>query len=378
MHRGWLLPLVLTSLTVPAFGAEELDKLLEQRLNSESTASSQQEQAGIAKGKREAVIAEGEAVIRNVMALQGVAERWDAQMREVLTSDVGRALAQDAMTVEDFVQLQGARRFSLGRIEGLRRQAQSLLMPIQAAPDGSTYTPSEALIVELRTVGQQAEEGMLQYQQLQARWRVLVQRGQGVSVDVGVPTLAARIDQVQDDRAKQEWEAQHQARAQAMEEQRKRIEEAEAAKIAAETRLKVQAMEDETRAKEEDAARRREAEAQERFVARAMSPETLSRFQPFLAPGRRLLARDSCRWGAESLYEQSVLYSDMLQCNTFESVKRFVAHANGKNNDRPKWPKPQSDAEWRAMEQRLQEFKQYAPIWMEKGILLAGPKGSNN
>lgn len=56
-------------------------------------------------------------------------------------------------------------------------------------------------------------------------------------------------------------------------------------------------------------------------------------------------------------------------CRTLQDVKRFVRDANDQHNDRPKWKSPTTEAEWVEMEKRLAEFKEYAEIWMEKGLL---------
>lgn len=107
----------------------------------------------------------------------------------------------------------------------------------------------------------------------------------------------------------------------------------------------------------------------QRLVERATSNATLSRFQPFLAPGQRILRRDSCRWGATDIHKNPVSYSDIITCKTLKNVKMFVAQANHRDNDRPKWTYPTTEADWIEMEKRLEEFKQYAEIWLEKGIL---------
>ena len=369
MRRARSVVLAATALVVSDVSAEQLDQLLEQRLNSEAASISQSEQAGIAKGRREATLAEGEGILAQVGELYAIADRWETQMRETLTNEAGRALGRDSNNVEDFMQLQDSPRLSLEQIDGWRRQVQSLLLPLQTASDGSLYSPSETLIVELRTVAQQVAAGRQDYQRLQAKWRTLMQRAPAGTGAATAPTLAERLDQIQDERAKNEWGTLQRARNQALMEQQQQLAAAEVERIALETKLKRQAIEEENRSREAEAQRQRTAEAQARLVAQAMSPETLQRFQPFLAPGRRQLARDSCRWGGEYLERQPVSYSDMMKCKTLTDVQRFVKHANGRNNDRPKWPVPTTEADWADMKRRLEDFKTYVSIWLDQGVL---------
>ena len=370
MHRGWLLFIGLTAFSPLVLGAEgDVGKLLDQRLNSDNADQAKEEQVVIAKGKRLAALAEGSAVLKDLDTLQAAIEHWENQMKAILTSAEGRALASDSVSVEDFIQLQEAKRYPLSQVEGMRSQVKTMLTPIQAASDSSLYTPTEALMVEIRTAGKDAKEALIEYDRLQAKWRVLLQRSKGVQVSANAPTLATAMDQVKEEQAKRDLEGQQIARNQALSESQKRLAEAEAKKVEVETRLKVQQIEDKSKALDEERERQKQGAARQRLVERATSKETISRFQPFLAPGERILRGDSCRFGHTDIHKGPVAYSDMLLCRTLQDVKRFVSQANGQHNDRPKWKSPTTEAEWVEMEKRLAEFKEYAEIWMEKGLL---------
>lgn len=80
------------------------------------------------------------------------------------------------MSVEDFIQLQEAKRYPASQVEGMRSQVKTMLTPIQAASDSGLYTPTEALMVEIRTAGKDAKEALIEYDRLQAKWRVLLQQ----------------------------------------------------------------------------------------------------------------------------------------------------------------------------------------------------------
>lgn len=363
MHRGWLLFLGLTAFSPLALCAEgDVGKLLDQRLNSDNADQAKQEQIAIAKGKRLAVLTEGNAVIKDLDTLQAAIERWENQMKAILTSAEGQALASDPVSVEDFIHLQQAKRYPLSQVEGIRSQVQSMLAPLQTASDGSFYAPTEALVTEIRTASKDAKEALIEYDRLQAKWRALLQRSKGVQVSANAPTLATAIEQAKEEQAKREFEAQQIARNRAKQDIQKRIDEAEASKQEEIARQEIE------RINQEKEQIRQQAERQ-RFIQRATSEATISRFQPFLAPGLRVLRSDSCRWGTTDIHKGPVSYNDMHVCGTLNDVKRFVTQANHQNNDRPKWKTPTTAADWAEMEKRLEEFKQYAEIWAEKGIL---------
>jgi len=359
----------LLAVTAPAFGASEgeIGKLLDQRLNSENAAQAEAEQAAIAKGKRAAALTEGNAVLKDLETLQGTIERWEGQIRSLLTSPEGQALASDPVSVQDFMTLQAAKRLSLGQADALRAQVQAVLAPIQAAGASSLYTPSAALVGEIQTASDTTKKALADYDGLQAKWRVLVQRSKGITPQG--PTLGVIIEKVKDEQAAREMHAAQLAQNQAESDAQRRLAEAEARKKKAETDARIQQMEDEQRRAEADRQMQRQAAEQEKLVERAMNPATMSRFQPFLAKGRSILRTGSCsHWGKHRNKNLTVLTYDIAKCGTLNDVQTFVRHANHPNNDRPKWKMPVTQADWAAMERLLEEFRTYFPIWQEKGV----------
>lgn len=358
----------LLAVTAPAFGASEgeIGKLLDQRLNSENAAQAEAEQAAIAKGKRVAALTEGNAVLKDLETLQGTIERWEGQIRAILTSPEGQALASDPVSVQDFMTLQAAKRLSLSQVDALRAQVQAVLAPIQAAGASSLYTPSAALVGEIQTASDAVKKALADYDGLQAKWRVLVQRSKGVTPQG--PTLAAVIEKVKDEQAARDLHAAQLAQNQAESDAQRRLAEAEARKKKAETDARIQQMEDEQQRAEADRQMQRQAAEQEKLVERAMNPATMSRFQPFLAKGQRLLGADHCTYGTRINRDITVLPRDIMKCGTLNDVQTFVSHANHPKNDRPKWKPPITKADWAEMERLLEEFRTYFPIWQEKGV----------
>ena len=358
----------LLAVTAPVLGASEgeIGKLLDQRLNSENAAQAEAEQAAIAKGKRAAALTEGNAVLKDLETLQGTIERWEGQMKAILTSPEGQALASDPVSVQDFMTLQATKRLSLSQVDALRAQVQAVLAPIQAAGASSLYTPSAALVGEIQTVSDAGKKALADYDGLQAKWRVLVQRSKGVTPQG--PTLAAVIEKVKDEQAARDLQAAQLARNQADSDAQRRLAEAEARKKKAETDARIQQMEDEQRRAETDRQMQRQEAERQKLVERAMNPATLSRFQPFLAKGHRVLRFDQCTYGSMVNPNITVLPYDIMKCGTLNDVQTFVRHANHPKNDRPKWKPPMTQADWAEMEKLLEEFRTYFPIWQEKGV----------
>lgn len=358
----------LLAVTAPAFGASEgeIGKLLDQRLNSENAAQAEAEQVAIAKGKRAAALTEGNAVLKDLETLQGTIERWEGQMKAILTSPEGQALASDPVSVQDFMTLQAAKRLSLSQVDALRAQVQAVLAPIQAAGATSLYTPSAALVGEIQTVSDAGKKALADYDGLQAKWRVLVQRSKGVTPQG--PTLAAVIEKVKDEQAARDMHAAQLARNQADSDAQRRLAEAEARKKKAETDARIQQMEDEQRRAETDRQMQRQEAERQKLVERAMNPATMSRFQPFLAKGHQVLRGSSCSYGFGVNRNITVLPYDIMKCGTLNDVQTFVRHANDPRNDRPKWKPPMTQADWAAMEKLLEEFRTYFPIWQEKDV----------
>ncbi len=376
MHRGWLLFLGLTAFSPLALCAEgDVGKLLDQRLNSDNADQAKQEQIAIAKGKRLAVLTEGNAAIKDLDTLQAAIERWENQMKAILTSAEGQALASDPVSVEDFIHLQEAKRYPLSQVEGIHSQVQSVLAPLQTASDSSLYAPTEALVGEIRTASKDAKEALIEYDRLQAKWRALLQRTKGVQVSANAPTLAAAIDQVKEEQAKREFEAQQIARNQAKQDNQKRIAEAEASKQNEIARQEIE------RLNQEKELIRQQAEHQ-RMVKEASNEVLVRRFAPFLAKDVRSLKISNANrdprenpeidhYWVNTKEPEPLSYHALDQWGALSNVKMFSRIALVGQNHRPKgdFRNPTTDAEWREMQKRLDEFNRYAPIWVELGLL---------
>ena len=378
MIRKTLL-VALLSMTAPTFAASEgeIGKLLDQRLNSENAAQAEAEQAAIAKGKRVAVLTEGNAVLKDLDALQATIDRWEAQMKAILTSPEGQALASDPVSIEDFMNLQAAKRMTLAQVDALRAQVQTVLAPVQAAAANSLYTPSPVLVAEIQNSSGAVKKAQADYDALQAKWRVLTQRTKGGAA--GGPTLAAVIEKVKDEEAAREMHAgqlaraqSDQARAAAAAEQRQRIEEEKARQDALDQQQQLEL--------------EKQRRAHDRLVKEAQNPVLVQRYAPFLGQAHHALKRpDSSRMVTDGGKPDvngywprirddipaPLSYSALSAWGALTNVRMFVFIALSKHNERPKgdFREPASQADWDRMTRFQEEFNRYAPVWVELGML---------
>lgn len=119
----------------------------------------------------------------------------------------------------------------------------------------------------------------------------------------------------------------------------------------------------------------------ERLVKLATSEAVLNRYAPFIAKGERFLKEprrdDKKRFPDKNGFwprvnePEPLSYSALNQWGAFSNVKMFSYIALSKWNPRPKgdFREPTTDADWKEMQKRLNEFQKYAPIWQEKGLL---------
>lgn len=390
MHRrtlyGVLFFFGLTALApLIALGAGESDigKLLDQRLNGETANQAEQERAGIAKGKRVAILTEGNAVLQDIDALQAAIERWENQMKAILTSAEGQALAGNPVSVEDFIHLQEAKRYPLSQAEGLRSQVQSMLSPLQTAGEGSLYIPTDALVVEIQSAGEKVKGALAEYDRLQAKWRVLLQRVRGIQVSANAPTLAMAIDQVKDEQAQRELDAQQIARNKTNDEYQKQIAEEEARKQAELKKKEIERLKQEQENIRQQAALASQDAEHQRLLKEASNPVLARKYAPFLAKTNVILTyRRSLSWPTSDVWkkvaEPSPLSYAMISNYTWydhrpghdqDGEKNFMNIASNPHNDRPHWAYPSSGAEWAEAKKRYEEFEKYAPLWIELGLL---------
>lgn len=384
MRRAWLLSLGLITLTSGALATEDVGTLLEQRLGSENAAQAEQEQAAIAKGKRMATLATGQAVLKDLDSLQSAVERWEGQVNRLLTGDEGRALASDPVSVQNVITLKDRPRPEAAQVAGWRAQVQTLLAPLEQAPENSLYTPGPGLQAELLGVGRQVKDGLSTYERLQNQWRVLVQRGQGTPVPANGPTLAEAIERDRNARAQQELDAERAAREEAQRLARQRIAEEEARKQEEIARQKIERIRQERETIQQDTALANDSAEHQRLLKEARDPARLRRFAPFLAKAPRVLKQRGAHsnrkegptrnghWPrSEHGLPEPLSLGHILSWEASSDVHMLVRIAMTGENPRPRgaFRLIRTEQDVQDMQKLLDEFNRYSGAWVELGLL---------
>lgn len=362
----------------------DIGKLLDERLSNETADGAKQEQLALAKAKRQGVLTEGDAVLKDIDTLQATIQRWENQMNALLTNAEGQALATDPVNVQHFIGLQHAERYQLDQVDGARGEIQTLLMPLQTASDNSLFVPGDTLVMEIRNKSKKVKDALKRYQELQTTLRALLQTSKGVQVNSDNPNLESSIQKLGEERAKQDLETQQIARNKAENEQKKRLAEVEAEIVRVKAEGEIQRLKDEKKRLEEETERkRREAEQRAEEAKRqhehqqhlAKAKSLVSKYAPFLAKGDHTLSAGhhspkgpllNGSW-PKTDEPEPVSLTALNVWNALGDAKMFVKVATAPYNDRPKagWQNL-SDEE---AQKRLDEFNTYSDAWQELGLL---------
>lgn len=338
-----------------------IDQLIDQRLSTEMTNEAKQEQLALAKSKRIEVVARGTTILDQLKVLEKTGEDWQQRLTTLETTDEGKGIAANPLGIETYVALRENKPISQNDIEIIRKKVEAVLTPIEEVGDDSLFVPSKSTIAALQGDEATVNKAMENYERLQAKLNLLLSRYAGQSLKPGSPSLKIALEEYHRAEYEREMvfdqESRQRAREVVQQAKRERAE-AEAREEAARIRLKTQEMEVQTE--------------HDRLVRIATSERVKRKFAPFLSSGRFQPGVLNCnylyRWGKGDR-EGPISYNMLVKCDALTDVKQFANYASHKGNDRPRWPKPVSNADWDKMDALLAEFKQYAPIWVEQGLL---------
>jgi hypothetical protein len=350
--------------------AQDVDTLLNQRLGAEVAKEVKQEKLALAKRKRLEVIGQGNAVLKNLTTLEAAAKAWEDRIKALETNAEGQRIALDSARVEAYSALRKKTPIDQGQIDTLKEQVEATLSPIKAASDESPAMPSEDTLAALKQDAETTRKALEEYERLQARINLLVHKSAGQSVPPGSPSLKIALE---------EYERGQVERESAIEEDH-RIKDEEIIRQAKVDQARAQAEKEAERIRQDTQMQQATAD-HDRLVKIATSEAVINRYAPFLAKGERVLKQPS---GDESKRfpdrngfwpkvdnPQPLSYSVLNQWGAFSKVEMFSHIALEKWNPRPKgdFRQPTTDAEWKEMQKRLDDFRKYAPIWQEKGLL---------
>ncbi len=296
--------------------------------------------------------------------------RWKEEVEPLLSNQPGRVLAADDVLVEGFVQVYAEKRPTRAELDAARPRIEALLAEPKAAvaDPNSAYQPTDELAAELERERAALEQAASAYRTSREKVEGLLSsaKARGVSPG-GIP-----LEQAISERKARSVVAL--AEAEAARKERHRLEEEQKQAALDETlhqqrlqAMDVQAEQDrlalEKRAKTDQQLRERQAE-RERLIAMANDPATQALFAPFLSKGK---VRPGKNYPFEPPAPMS--YSELQGINATANAKNFIRIATDSGDDRPRWKKPQTEADWTAAEANLELFNQLAPIWVEQGKL---------
>lgn len=316
---------------------------------------------------------------------------FTALVRDLPRNDAGRRIAADPGRIDEFLALTERPLPDSKRLESLNA---ALDLHVETAKTylGQTESvigPDAALEDELARKVREAEslEKELRRNRLALESLVTLTAEQPPAKATLEQAIKARKTEIAD-HYREELTA---ARAKAREDSERRIREAEEralqlqtdaevariAKLGAQTAERIH-QETELKAAEMAAAdaKRKQDEEAARLKRLAQDPAIQRQYSAFLTPGR--LQFNSSPNGLLRTIDQSLpaSFGQLSENQWLENVENFARGLSAQPNpnyntfnDRPTLPYPKTQAEWQQMEQRLAQFKELAPVWIELGVL---------
>lgn len=377
MKTKMLLALSLAlGVSIPVQAAEDnasqdINKLLNKRLSAEEAGEVKQEQLALAKRKRVEVIGSGNTVLKNLNTLEGATKAWEERLKALETNAEGQRIALDPASVEAYSALRKKKPIDQDQIETLRQQVEATLSPLKMASDESPLMPGEATFNAIKNDAETTRAAIKEYEELQTQVGYLIHKSAGQSVPSGSPSLKGALEEYE----------RRQVERQMAKEKENRIKNEEIIRQEKADQERALAKKEAERIRQETEMKQAEAD-HERLVKLATSEAVINRYAPFLAKGERVLKQpkegegskrdpDKNGFWPKANNPEPLSYSALNNWGAFSNVKMFSYIASTHWNPRPKgdFREPKTDADWKEMQKRLDEFVKYAPIWQEKGLL---------
>lgn len=303
---------------------------------------------------------------------------WDSEIATLLTSDDGRLLAADERSIDAFASLYAIQRPGKEDVAARRGRIQMLLQPVESALNGNStpVPPQEGSLKALESEMTLSSKEL--YQQRDARETIKGMLAAARAVDrKAEATLAKAMEDLNARRAKtladriaevrQRVDAERQDKLVELEERKAReIANAEVQRREANLEAQRQAVVSETHQAEEKAELAR-------LKKLAEDPAIQANYKPFLSKGAYRLGLPTGTGYQHYKPPKPVSYNDVVRLGILNDVAHFVSAGAGTGQydrqDRPRWPEPKTETEWKEYQRRLDEFKQLAPIWRDMGLL---------
>lgn len=340
------------------------------RLDADIRQQKAQEVAA-AKARQQAVLDNGQAILRLIDQLQVEIERWDATTAALFANADGRLLAGKREYLEAFDTLYGEDRPTKDTVVTLRRRIQSVLQPVQDAlrDEKCAAQPAKEVVALLEEIRPEVLKVQATYRDHFTRLEAILAQARLGAV-AGQVSLREAIDQLRRSHAAEKNEVI----ARAVQGQRKQ----DAEKMAEVERKRAQQEEELSRTKAE----------KERLVVLAKDPNLQRVFLPFLQKGlTRIVKHDiyqGYHFGPVRGASEPLSYTGLAKINALTDFEVFLRAATGGSvttgafnysgrsvgrNDRTLWSYPRSEQDWVTCRKNFEVFKQLAPVWAELGLL---------
>ncbi len=303
----------------------------------------------------------GEAALAMVTEATDEFSRWEKEVTPLLSNNDGKALAGDEGALAQFSATYDKERPKRAELDALRGRVETLLAAVRKARDEKQvgFDAKSTVRGDIEAESAAAKRIRDSYRDGRREIEVLLESARTRSAPSEMTleeTIRTRKAVFAKEHADTVLAAEKEARA-------------EAAEIEAATQKDVIAQKAETdrvaALAAADAATSIASATGERakWEKLAEDPAIQAKFQPFLASGVKFP-------GISGRYKRPgpVAYADLGRLRILSDVETMVKRGCGPN-DRPSWPCPKTEEQWKEYEERFVLLQNLAPIWHEKGLL---------
>ncbi len=339
--------------------------------------NSEAERRAFAKAQLQRLQHDGEVVRELLGDCEKELQAWAREIEPELTGKRGQAVAAAPSSLERFSAVYQQPRPRKSDIDACRGRVDALFEPVaEALTQDAVYLPNAQITDQLASEQRFAESSLQTLRQLrQDAWSVLsaAERSGATGTrslhdalaELDAARAQSRVDEIaaRQDSARRESTA---LIAKARADQELAYGQAEAARIAEETRRELE------RRRAEDATAA-ERSAHDILRNRAQDLAVQAKYRPFLGKGK---------FGSDTNVPGLLSFNYMNEIGALGDVKNFVNAACGRQivigsgvnpaftyNDRERWSYPATEEDWQEYGRRFEEFRQLAPLFIELKLL---------
>lgn len=350
----------------PKAESEDLDSI-QRRMELATANGIERQQLATAKLKQRQAIVFGESVKRILDEWNGELEQWSKEVVPLSRNDQGKALAANSSLLRQYRAVIATERPGRDDARRLKEEVEGLVSVIESASENpaDASLPGAEITQGLQGLLQEAKTGRDKSRDVREQVASLVTQAADEG-SKGEVTLAEAVQRQRDEERRASAAVIEAERSKAEEEATRVIAtaKAEQARVLGEKQEKL--IKAETRA----LAVQKENERLQKLAA---DPRIQSEFSPFLARGKFQF-----NYGLSGDIPEPASYKTLLEKGYLKNVKAFARGMAGHDaltsmeivNDRPHKPYPSTEAGMKRMEELLELFKELAPVWVEKKMLL--------